>query len=292
MKSIAEIYRNKSTQKPVISFEFFPPKNTEGEKILFSTIEEIKKMNPAFVSVTYGAGGSTRGKTGRWVEEIQNNHHITSMAHFTCIGASRDEVRQAMEGFNAAGIKNIMALRGDLPKDQADYKAPADSFAHANELIAYIRNLGMGFSIGGACYPEKHQDAATLDEDIAYLKQKVDSGTDFLISQLFFDNTVFFEFLEKCAHKGIQVPIIPGIMPITSFSQIQRFTSMAACQIPDDLISKLEKAQDKPVEFLKLSIDYSVAQCQELVDHDVAGIHFYTLNRSSATQKIMKLLGV
>lgn len=290
MKKIIDIYNQNNAKSPVFSFEFFPPKSKEGEEILFATLDEIKKLNPAFVSVTYGAGGSTRGKTHRWVDDIQNNKNIVSMAHFTCIGAGRHQIRETIDQFVQAGIKNIMALRGDLPKDQSNYRPPTDGFHYANELIDFLVSLDLDLSIGAACYPEKHQDAKNLDEDIGYLKQKVDSGAEFLITQLFFENDAFFRFREICQGKGIQAPMIPGIMPITSFKQIERFIAMASCHIPAKLIENLKKVQDDPGELLKYSLEYSISQCRQLLDQGVPGIHFYTLNRSGATREIVKAL--
>lgn len=292
MRKISEIFIQKAGKEPVFSFEFFPPKNEEGEKRLYHTIDDLKKLNPEYVSVTYGAGGSTREKTLEWVTEIQNHHDMTTMAHFTCVGASKSEVSESLQRFYDAGIRNIMALRGDPPRGETEFKPVADGFPYASDLIEFIKGHRLDFSIGAAAYPEVHMEAESPEKDLEYLKKKEDSGADFFITQLFFDNSLYFEFLEKTKKIGIQKPIIPGIMPITNLKQIDKFTQMAGTKIPDSLVKSLHSHEDDPAKVLELSMDYTVQQIEELLAHGAPGIHFYTLNQSRAAMEILERLQV
>lgn len=289
MKKILDIY--KEAKAPVYSFEFFPPKTDEGEAKLFEAVKELSKVEPAFITVTYGAGGSTRDKTIRLTSALAKEYSLPAAAHFTCVGGNREEIRSILGQILESGIRNLMALRGDPPKGEGQFRKVEGGFGHASELISFIRQEGFDFCMGGACYPEKHPEAASLEEDVDYLKKKVEAGASYLVSQLFFQNSSFAAFLDLAQKKGIHVPIIPGIMPITSFSQIERFKSMAACEIPSDLVSRLEKVKDQPEEFYKRSVEFSVSQCRELVTkYGVAGIHLYTLNQSPASCDIVREL--
>ena len=285
--NIFELYSK--AKSPVFSFEIFPPKTTEGDLKLKSTIAELKKLKPGFVSVTYGAGGSTRDKTIEICADIQASYSIPSMCHFTCVGADKDQIKSILQTIQSRGIQNVIALRGDPPKGQGSFSPTPGGFSNASELVTYIRQEKFPFCIAGGCYPEKHPDSPTIESDIAYLKKKVEAGAEFLVSQLFFSNSVFIKFLDRARSAGISSPIIPGIMPITSYSQIQRFKDLAECEIPEDLVFKLEREKDNPTEFMKLSIAYTTAQCRELLAIS-PGIHFYTLNQSMATLEIMKSL--
>lgn len=287
MLKIAQLYAQPHA-RPILSFEFFPPKDEKGEERLFKTVEDLSHLRPDFVSVTYGAGGSTQQKTLEWVSTIQDRYQIRAMAHYTCIGASRDATRGMLQDLHAAGIRNIMALRGDPPKDQTTFQAAPDGFQYGNELIAFISQLGLDFSIGGGCYPEVHLEARSPADDLKYLKQKVDAGADFLISQLFFKNNIYFDFVERCREADIRVPIVPGIMPITHAGQIERFTAMAGCSIPEDFVKELKQCGADKEQLQKISLEYSVNQCKELLSNGVPGIHFYTLNRSKMSTKIME----
>jgi methylenetetrahydrofolate reductase (NADPH) len=288
MEKIINILKRK---KPTFSFEFFPPKSTEGESKLEESILELLPLKPDFVSVTYGAGGSTRTKTDEWVRKIQNQHHLTSMAHLTCVGSTKEHIKYILEEHKSHNIKNIMALRGDPPKDKEFFVPEKDGFRYASELISFIRNqFSNDFSVGAACYPEKHPEAKTLEEDIEHLKIKVESGADFLITQLFFDNDKFFYFRDLLVKKGIEVPVIAGIMPITAYKQIERFTQMTQCYIPEDLRNKMYRYQYDEKELLKISLEYSIKQCEDLLRNQVDGIHFYTLNQSNATFLILSEL--
>jgi methylenetetrahydrofolate reductase (NADPH) len=285
---IIDIFNSKS--KTLYSFEFFPPKTIEGEKKLYQTVTELQKLSPAFISVTYGAGGSTREKTFEICDTIQNQYHLTTMCHYTCVGSSKDEILTHLNYIQSKKIDNIIALRGDPPKEQGRFIKHPDGFSNASELIEFIKMNEFNFCIAGGCYPEKHPDSPTLDDDIAFLKRKVEKGAEFLITQLFFDNNKFKFFMDKVLKSDIITPIIPGIMPITNFKQIQRFKDLADCSIPSNLIDKLELYKDDLGEFLKYSIEFTVKQCEELLKMGVPGLHFYTLNQSDATIQIMQLL--
>lgn len=285
---ISEIYYKATS--PVFSFEIFPPKTIEGDNKLLSTVADLKKLSPSFVSVTYGAGGSTKDKTIDLCESIQSQFQITTMCHFTCVGASSQEVKNTLQVIESKKIENVIALRGDPPKEQGVFIKHPNGFANGTELIQFIKKEQFPFCIAGGCYPEKHPDSPTLDDDILFLKKKVDAGAEFVITQLFFSNQLFQNFQKKARSVGINVPIVPGIMPITSFSQIERFKSMANCEIPDDLVNELSLLKDKPAEFLTKSISFTVDQCKELLNMGVPAIHFYTLNQSRATIEIMKSL--
>lgn len=288
MNKIIELYKN--SKQPLFSFEFFPPKTTEGETKLKKTISELKTLNPAFVSVTYGAGGSTKDKTIELCESIQKDFHITTMCHYTCVGVSKEEIKQTLSVIESKGIQNVIALRGDPPKGTGKFVPHPNGFANATELILFIKANNFSFCLAGGCYPEKHPDSPTLQIDIENLKKKVDAGAEFLITQLFFSNPVFYDFLERATKIGIKVPIIPGIMPITSFSQIEKFKELANCEIPKNFLQDLENSKDNTDEFLKKSLEFTITQCSNLLTNGIKGIHFYTLNQSNATIEVMKNL--
>lgn len=275
---------------PLFSFEFFPPKTAKGEDELYQTIEHLQPLAPGFVSVTYGAGGSTRAKTVELVAHIKSVIGLESMAHLTCVGATREEIASVLEQLREVGVENVLALRGDPPRDQPQFVAPAGGFAHASELVRFIRDRGDGFCIAAAGYPEGHPECRDRQRDIEYLKEKVDSGVDFLITQLFFDNRDYVGFLQRAAAQGIEVPILPGIMPITDYSQIERLAALCGAQIPQALRARLEPVRDDPGAVRAIGIEYATAQCRELLTLGAPGIHFYTLNRSTATRAIVEQL--
>ncbi|PJZ70755.1 methylenetetrahydrofolate reductase [NAD(P)H] [Leptospira perolatii] len=288
MKKILDIYNE--AKGPVFSFEFFPPKTEEGEQKLYETVEELSAVSPGYITVTYGAGGSTRDKTIRLTSDLANKFKLSAAAHFTCVGGDKDQIREILQEIESVGIRNLMALRGDPPKGEGVFQKTPGGFGNASELISFIKKEGFDFCIGGACYPEKHPEAPDLDEDVDMLKKKVDSGADYLVTQLFFMNEKFESFLSLVRQKGISVPVIPGIMPITSFSQIERFRSMAACEFPPEFLVDLEQVKENPAEFYKRSVRFSVRQCRELLDNGAQGIHLYTLNQSHASYDIVKQL--
>ncbi|WP_299238928.1 methylenetetrahydrofolate reductase [NAD(P)H] [Sulfurihydrogenibium sp.] len=270
-----------------ISFEFFPPKTEEAEKTLFETISNLQPLNPTFVSVTYGAGGSTREKTRDIVKKIHEETNLTVMAHLTCIGHSKQEILSILDDYKKIGIENILALRGDMPLNFEKTDIPSDGCKHASELVSLIReNYKDYFCIAVASYPEGHPESPNLEREILYFKKKVEAGADFSITQMFFDNSYFYEFLEKCEIAGINIPIIPGIMPITNFNQIKKFASLCGATIPEEVVQKFEKYADNPEETKKIGIEFATLQCIDLIKHGVKGLHFYTLNKSDATIKI------
>lgn len=284
-----KIIEKLNTSTPVFSFEFFPPKDSDGFATLFETIARLKASAPAYVSVTYGAGGSTRAKTVDLVGNIKNKIGIESMAHLTCVGHDQEEIRSVLESLAARNIENVLALRGDPPQGEKAFVKTEGGFEYANELVSFVKK-NFSFCIGAACYPEGHVECPDLDRDIENLQRKVDSGVDFLITQLFFDNRYYFDFMDKVQKKNIKVPVIPGIMPILNFKQIQRFTKMCGAHLSESLISKFEGAQDDIEKVRQVGIDHATEQCRELLKNKVPGIHFYTLNRSRATLAILEEL--
>ncbi|MEE3330527.1 MAG: methylenetetrahydrofolate reductase [NAD(P)H] [Myxococcota bacterium] len=280
---IADLYGGR---EPVISFEFFPPKTDKGFASLFRTIEELKHINPDFVSVTMGAGGSTRGKTIDIVMRIQRELGVTAMCHLPCISFERAEIASILDTLERGGIENVLALGGDAPADQPDYQPPDDAFTYANELVEFIHSGPWSFSIGGGCYPEVHPRAINSEEDLANLVRKVAAGTDFLVTQLFLGNDDYFSFVDRARAAGIEVPIIPGIMPIASAANIKRMAKLANAKIPAELETKLNQAGDDDAAVAQIGVEWATAQCRDLLDRGAQGLHFYTLNRSPATREI------
>ena len=278
-----------ATQRPFFSFEFFPPKTEEARNHLLETARTLQALRPAFVSITYGAGGSTRARTIEVSKQIQNEIGLNVMAHVTCVASSRADLRAVLNDLEAAGIENVLALRGDPPKDAAVFETPASGFGHASDLTAMI-SRNYRFCIGGACYPEKHPEAASIEDDLGYLKRKVDAGAEFLVTQLFFDNDRYFDFVDRARRVGIGVPILPGIMPITNYEQIQRFTAICGATIPPKLLAELEARRDEPKAVEELGVAYATLQCPDLLRRGAPGVHFYTLNKSPATRAIVSAL--
>ncbi|MGH7686949.1 MAG: methylenetetrahydrofolate reductase [NAD(P)H] [Candidatus Dormibacteria bacterium] len=276
-------------RRPVFSFEFFPPKNEAGEEALFQTIAHLRELEPTFVSVTYGAGGSTRTRTLEMVTRIRRETNIEPVAHMTCAGATVAELRGTLDALVAAGIDNVLALRGD-PADGAEKFEPVPGgLAHGHELIRLIRDH-YAVSIGGACHPEKHPESEHVDADVGYARLKEESGADFLVTNLFFDNEVYFDFVARARAGGVTVPIIPGIMPVTNVDQIRRFTTKIGVRIPASLLEPLEGRKEDPDAVLQLGVAWATLQCAELLEGGAPGIHFYTLNRSPATRAILTAL--
>ena len=286
---ISEIYQTRSFG---LSIEVFPPKTEKGDAALWETVERLKRFDPAFVSCTYGAGGSTRTHTIEICRDIQEKFGLTATAHFTCVGSSRAELVEWLTLAQEAGISNIMALRGDAPQGEDSFKPAADGLAHANELVALIRQQTHDFGIGVAGYPEAHPEAESPAADLANLKRKVDAGADAVFTQLFYTNESFLKFRDLYEQAGIGVPLVPGIMPITEFARIKRITSMCGAVFPDELASRLEAVQDdKPAQF-EIGVEYAIQQCRELIDAGVPGMHFYVLNKSQACERILDTLGI
>jgi methylenetetrahydrofolate reductase (NADPH) len=275
--------------RPAVSFEFFPPRSEEGFKSLYQTIDELHPLQPSYVSVTYGAGGSTRAKTVELVEKIQNNLKLRSMAHLTCVGHTAGEIGSILDDLWNAGIRNVLALRGDPPAGQSSFVATEGGFAYANELVEYVRGRH-DFCIGVAGYPEGHPQCLNRTRDLENLKLKVDAGANVVITQLFFDNADFYAFRDKARAMGINVPIIAGIMPILNVSQIKRFISMCGAKIPHPLLTHLESLEKDPEAVYAAGVEHATNQCRDLIANGVDGVHFYTLNKSKATVEICKAL--
>ena len=274
---------------PCFSFEFFPPRTEEGHRSLLKTVEDLRPLDPGFVSVTYGAGGSTRDRTVDLVKEIRATG-LETMAHLTCVGHSRAELEALVEQFLAMGVENILALRGDPPAGQQQFQAAPGGFSYAAELVRFIREKDHILCIGGAGYPEGHVETPLREDDLRHLKAKVDAGLDFVITQLFFDNAFYFDFVERARRVGINVPIVPGIMPITNIEQLERFVRLCGATVPMRLVLQLERYRDDPEAVVQLGVAHATVQCMELLSRGVPGIHFYTLNRSPATRLIVSAL--
>jgi methylenetetrahydrofolate reductase (NADPH) len=283
--------RNKlNPSKPCFSFEFFPPKTPEGEKNLWHTLEDLRSLEPGFVSVTYGAGGSSRGKTVELVTQIKERTGIEAMAHLTCVGHTKEELKEILDTLRNAKIENVLPLRGDPPIGQKEFKPVPGGFSHASQFTEFIRESGYEFCLGSAGYPEGHPETPSRDDDLAHLKAKVDAGADFIITQLLFDNAFYFDFVERARRVGINVPIVPGIMPITNYEQLNRFVRLCGATVPMRLQLQLEKVKDDHEACSALGVAHATVQCVELLARGVPGIHFYTLNKSPSTRMIVSAL--
>lgn len=272
-----------AVKKPTISFEVFPPNEIYTLDEVFSVIDELAELKPDFISVTYGAGGASRGRTVEIASKIKNENHIEALAHLTCIGAETTEIDSILKDLKKFNIENVLALRGDYPKDCSQMKK--GDFSHASDLVKYLKSRE-DFSVGGAFYPEGHQDTNDL-LDLFNLKTKVDSGTDFLISQIFFDNEQFYEFRNKLKKLNINVPLIAGIMPVTNAKQIRKITSLCGCSIPEKLRKILDKYEDNPKALREAGIAYATEQIIDLMTSDIDGIHIYTMNKAETAKIIM-----
>ena len=278
--------------EPIFSFEFFPPKSDDGVRALFETVEALRPLAPAYVSVTYGAGGSTRSRTIELVKRLKRDSEVETMAHVTCAGASRDEIAAVLDEIAEAGVTNVLALRGDAPRGQPAFVPHPEGFRYASELVAFIRSqpARWPFCVGSAAYPEGHVETPDLAQDLRNLKIKVDAGTDFLVTQLFFENGHYVRFVERARAAGIEVPILPGIMPFTSVEQVERFTALCGACIPPPLHAAMEVRRDDPDAARELGVAYATLQCADLLRRGAPGIHFYTLNRSPSTRAIVAAL--
>lgn len=274
--------------KPVFSFEFFPPKTDEGVANLMNTVADLKTaVEPDYVSVTYGAGGSTRDRTHELVARIQNELYVTTMAHLTCVGSTREEIRDGVQRLVDAGVENVLALRGDPPKDQADFRPVEGGFAHASDLISFLRHGFPDLSIGAACYPEEHPESPSREDDLTWTLEKQKMGAGFFVTQLFFDNRFYLDSVARAREAGLTAPVVPGIMPVTNVAQIERFTKMCGATIPQPLLGRLRRHQDDPAAVIAIGIEWAISQCRELLAAGAPGLHFYTLNKSLATRSIL-----
>jgi methylenetetrahydrofolate reductase (NADPH) len=283
---IAELLEQR---RPVFSFEFFPPKTDEGRRTLEGSLEELRDDSPDFVSMTYGAGGATRNSTVELTKWIKQDLGIEAMAHLSCVGEPRERLVEILQQIEAAGVENVLALRGDPPRGQTEWRPHPGGLHYSVELIRLIKER-FDFCVGGACFPEVHPDAADRISDLGYARAKQDAGAGFLITQLFFDNELYFDFVENARAAGITVPIVPGIMPITNYGQIKRFTEMCGASIPDELERELNGRAGDPEAVAELGVAYATLQCSDLLARGAPGVHFYTLNRSPATRAILAAL--
>jgi methylenetetrahydrofolate reductase (NADPH) len=274
---------------PVFSFEFFPPKTDEGERKLIETVYRLRDLGPSFVSVTK-TGGKPPEKTIELTARIKHEVGVEAMAHMTCATAGRTDMARIFGLIRDAGIENVLPLRGDPPTDQPNFVRPPDGFNYASELVAFIREQRFPFCLGGAAYPEKHQEAASAEIDLANLKRKVDAGVDFLITQMFYRNADYFAFVERARAIGIGLPIVPGIMPITNVAQIERIAKLSGAAIPAELQADLDRTRDDDAAARAVGIAHAIRQCRELLRRGAPGIHFYTLNQSPATSAILREL--
>lgn len=286
---ICEFYRG---DEPVLSLEIFPPKRDYPLDVVFATIEELKTLNPKFISVTYGAGGSSRGRTVEIASRIKKDYGIEPLAHLTCVSHTRCEVEDILGQLLKENIHNILALRGDPPEDDPDFDYSNNEYRYAHELIRDARKV-YDFGIAAAAYPEGHRECKRLSEDLKYLKQKVDEGVDFLITQMFFDNRFYYDFLDKAVAMGINCPIVPGIMPVLNPKQVRRMIYLSGgASIPSKLLDLVEKYGRKPDDMEKAGVDYASEQIRDLLEDKVAGVHLYTMNKSKQIMEIVKNVGL
>ena len=278
-----------AAETPIFSFEFLPPKTEAGEQNLYAALEDLKPLDPSFVSVTYGAGGSSREKTIEIVKRIKEQFGLEAMAHFTCVGATVEQLRETLDEMREAGIENVLALRGDPPGGGQDWTKTDGGLEFSRELVELI-DADYEFAIGAACFPETHIHAESAESDVRYLAEKVDAGVDFLVTQMFFDNDFYFDFVARARAAGITAPIIPGIMPITKAGQVERMAQLCGSKIPDGLRDELHARADDGEAVLDFGVAYATLQCSELLAAGAPGVHFYTLNRSPATRAIVSAL--
>lgn len=283
---ISQIFQK---QEKTFSFEFFPPKDEISAVDLGINIGQLINLSPSFITVTYGAGGSTQEKTFKLVDYLQSRIGLTCMAHYTCVNASIAKIEQDIKVLQCAGIKNLMLLRGDPPGGSKIFSPHPQGFKYASELITHVKTLG-DFCIGGAAYPEGHPESLNAETDVINLRHKINAGAEFLITQMFFDNDIYFDFVEKARKNGITARIIPGIIPITNYKQVKKFISLSNASIPTELTEQLDEFQNDAEKIYNIGVEYAVKQCKKLLERGAPGIHFYTLNKSRATVDIFQSL--
>jgi methylenetetrahydrofolate reductase (NADPH) len=277
--------------RPTLSFEFFPPKNDLGSEELLETVNELGKLDPAFVSVTCGAGGTTRERTREVVQRIIQDTNVPTIPHLTCVGHTKSEISEILSQYSADQVGTILALRGDPPRDQPNYDREGDDFKFAGDLVAFIKENSNEFEVGVAGFPEGHPETQNRLTEMDYFKSKIDQGADYICTQLFFDNHDFFDYRERCNLVGIDLPIVAGIMPITTISSMKRMADLAAgSRFPAKLLKRLSVADSDAAAIRQAGIDHAIEQCQELIEQNVSGLHLYTLNKSSATREIANAL--
>jgi len=283
---LARVYENRFG----LSYELFPPKTSQGEQALYENLQQLLEYRPSFVTCTYGAGGSTREKTLDIVSQVKQRHTVPVASHLTCVGSSVDQLREYLADAHLRNIDYIVALRGDPPRGESSFRAVEGGLSYANELVSLIRSEFPQFGIAVAGYPEKHQEAPSADIDLENLRRKVDAGADVVITQLFYDNADFFRFRERCQRLGIHVPIVPGVLPVTNLSQIQRITSMCGARLPNAFLARLNESADADWQF-RVGVEFAINQVRELLESGVPGLHFYVLNKSQATCEVLKAVG-
>lgn len=275
--------------KRVLSFELFPPKTPKGEANMYAHVEQLMKYHPDFLTCTYGAGGSTQGKTLEIVDHVKKTFQIPVASHLTLVGSSVDDLRNYLTRSQEKQVDFIVALRGDPPKGEANFVATEGGLRYANELVELINSEFNNFGVLVAGYPEKHQEAVSLDADLDNLKRKVDAGADAIVTQLFYDNDDFYRFRDKCDQRQIEVPIVAGLLPVTNFAQVQRITNLCGSKLPEDFSKALQQDDSKEAQF-EVGVAQCIAQTEDLIAHDVAGLHYYVLNKSDATKQILDSL--
>jgi methylenetetrahydrofolate reductase (NADPH) len=288
--STLSLIQGLNSNEPLFSVEFFPPKSDETAQQLLQTAQRMQSFAPDFVSITYGAGGSTRSRTLKYARQLREDYGFSVMPHLTCVGHSREELKQTISEFKQAGLRQIMALRGDPPKGETNFTPHPDGLSYANDLVHLIREFYPECAIGVAGYPEKHPEAPSLEIDLLNLKRKVDAGANFVTTQLFFDNASYFKFVEKCRQAGITVPILPGLMSVTSYQQAVRFCEMCGTSIPDELNQKLVAAGEDKAAVEAIGVEWTYRQAHELLEKGAPGIHLYILNRAGPATALMQKL--
>jgi methylenetetrahydrofolate reductase (NADPH) len=277
-------------RKQGVSFEFFPPKSAEGKVPFLKVVKDLAVYDPLYVSVTYGAGGTTRDRTINTLKWIQQETDLTVMSHLTCIGATKASMSVLLDEFRTIGVDNILALRGDPPRNVPDFDAARGELKYARDLVEFVKKYG-SFSVAVAVYPEGHGQSPSIAKDMEYTRQKIDAGADFGITQMFFDNRYYYEFLDRAARLGISVPILPGVMPIVDCKKIVEFAGFCNATVPQEILDRMEPVLDMPEEMRKLGVEFAIRQCEDLMRHGVNYIHFYTMNRSDSVGEILKALG-
>ena len=275
-----------------LSFELFPPKTPESEALMWRTVDDLMAFKPSMITCTYGAGGSTRGTTLDVLKGVLSRHGLPVASHLTCVGSSVDELRDYLREAASLGVSAIVALRGDPPKGETSFQPVAGGLRYASELVALIRSEFPGFGILVAGYPETHQEAVSPEADLENLKRKCDAGGDVIVTQLFYDNADFFRFRDRCAALGIRTPIVPGVMPVTNYAQIRRIATLCKARLPDEFTRAFEAAGDNEAAQFEAGVDFATRQVRELLDAGVPGIHFYVLNKSPATARVLEQAGL
>jgi 5,10-methylenetetrahydrofolate reductase, prokaryotic form len=285
---IIEMFKNK---KPLIAFEIFPPRQDVPLDTIYEHLDQFAELKPDYMSVTYGAGGSQKGRTLEIASRIKHSYGIESMAHFTCVGHSKEEIDSMLAAMHEKGLENVLALRGDPPANQTDFDFNKNIYCYAYELVGHIRKVN-NFCIAAAAYTEGHVDCKRMKDDIIALKQKVDAGVDFLITQLFFDNRLFYDFVDRLRALDINCPVSAGVMPIFKADQIKSITAKSGCSIPAKLVLMMDKYQDNPDDLRKAGIEYAALQIRDLIESGADGIHLYTMNRPKSTKEILEGAGL